>query len=162
MRRDSTYKEIIKSLFIVIFYILYVSYSDIYLFLPPLMGILFLIFHNNWNERNYYKVIAVVICCSFYELDKLLIFGTLPIIFFIIRNFLVIYVEMMLKESLFFILIYIILIYILYIPSIVLYVILFRTQPIYFSKMMIYYPFADYALAILYQYIVYRFYNDKI
>jgi hypothetical protein len=62
-------------------FIIYEALSSIYLFLPPLLGVLFILFSNALKDDDTLSLLAVSVCLIILEADKgYLIFST--IIFF--------------------------------------------------------------------------------
>ncbi len=137
----------------VITYFLYIVMSDIYPLLPPLMGILFLIFHQHYNEEKFYIPIVIIGCLFFYEFDKALLTGIIPCVFFIVQLFIAQQLESILLVNAFFILIYICALYLLYFAGLLLCNILFKTPMLAISSIYIYYLIMDCIFAILYYYI---------
>ena len=86
----------------VVAYVLYVSMSDIYPLLPPLVGVLFLIFHRHYNDKNIYIPILVILCVFYYEFDKSLVVGIMPCVFFIVHLFIASRLESFLTLNIFF------------------------------------------------------------
>ncbi|MDU7693425.1 MAG: hypothetical protein E7K04_04205 [Helicobacter sp.] len=78
-------KSLVAELFKVGLYFLYISLSGIFVFLPPLFGILFNKFSRNLRSSNFYGVIFACIMSLIYELDKSLNLGMLILLFLIIH-----------------------------------------------------------------------------
>ncbi|PAF51666.1 hypothetical protein BKH43_00015 [Helicobacter sp. 13S00401-1] len=129
---------------------IYISASDIYPVLPPLLGVLFMIFHISFKRRGYYKVIAVFLILGFYELDKDLVFGILPLVFFVVRYFIALRLEAMANENLFFVCLYVVGIYVFYIAGMLLSNILFGTPNLGFKPILIYYFIIDLLVTLAY------------
>lgn len=122
-------------------YCLYISMSDIYPILPPFIGTLFVIFNKNYDASDrIFTIICIIFCTSFFELNKLLIFGMLPILFFIVRFFIVRRFEDVLQENILFAPLYVIVIYVFYGFSILTYYIWTKTsQDISYSLIFFYF-----------------------
>lgn len=145
-------KHIFLILFAVISYFIYVMMSDIYPFLPPLIGVLFMIFHRNYNDRFYISAI-IVACLLFFEFDKMLLAGIIPCIFFIVQFFIARQLESVLLANVFFVFIYVCMLYLLYFFFLLLCNMLFKTTMLAMSSIYIYYFFIDCFFTLLYYYI---------
>ncbi len=137
----------------ILFYIFYISASDIYPTLPPLMGILFLMFHKNYDNEMFYVPAIILICLFFYEFDKSLIIGIIPCVFFIVHLFIAQQLESLLLVNVIFILVYVLSLYIFYFAGMLLCNVLFKTQILEFSTLYFYYFAMDSILALIYYYI---------
>lgn len=137
----------------VIVYFLYVMMSDIYPILPPLMGVLFLVFHRNYNEEKFYIPLIIIACLFFFEFDKVLLAGVIPCVFFIVQIFIAQQLESILLVNAIFVLIYVCMLYLLYFAGLLLCNILFKTPMLTASTIYIYYLVVDCLFALLYYYI---------
>ncbi len=70
LRRDSSYKEILKLSALLIIIIIYEALSDIHYYLPPLFGIAFVIFLNLIEKRRFLLTIPIFIFLLFFEASK--------------------------------------------------------------------------------------------
>ncbi|RDU67087.1 hypothetical protein CQA53_02185 [Helicobacter didelphidarum] len=147
---------IVRLLFGVALYIVYVSMSDIYPLLPPLIGILFVIFHKFNNLQQTYIPIFIVFCIFFYELDKSLIIGIIPCVFFIVHIFVAQQLESLLHVNSFFIIVYVVALYLFYLAGMILCNILLNTPVLEFSFIYVYYMIIDSILALVYYFIFIR------
>ncbi|PAF45823.1 hypothetical protein BKH40_02680 [Helicobacter sp. 11S02629-2] len=138
------------ALLLLVLAFIYISASDIYPILPPLLGLLFMIFHQSFKRREFYRVIAVFLILGFFELDKLLVFGILPLVFFVIRYFVTLRLEDIANENLFFVSLYVVGIYLFYIAGMLLSNILFGTLNIDFKPILIYYFIIDLLVTLAY------------
>ncbi|MWV62441.1 hypothetical protein DCO58_04205 [Helicobacter saguini] len=143
-------------IFFAIAYLIYTSLSDIYPLLPPLVGVLFLIFHKHYNDRNHYVSILVLLCVFYYEFDKSLIFGIMPLVFFVTHLLVANSLESAMELNWLFIVIYVALLYLLYVAGMILSNILFKTNVLDFSLIYVYYAVFDCALALLYYFLFMR------
>ena len=137
----------------VVAYVLYVSMSDIYPLLPPLVGVLFLIFHRHYNDKNIYIPILVILCVFYYEFDKSLVVGIMPCVFFIVHLFIASRLESFLTLNIFFLVFYVASCYMLYIAGMLLCNIIFKTPVLDFSSVYMYYAIVDAAFMLLYYFI---------
>jgi hypothetical protein len=83
MQRSITYQEIIKLFFIFFIFIIYESLTSIYFYLPPLFGIVFLLFIELLERDNKLLIIPLVGYLLVYEADKGYLFFS-AILFFIL------------------------------------------------------------------------------
>ncbi len=71
MQRSITHKKSIKKLFLFLFiFIIYQSFSSIYLFLPPLLGILFVFLIKALDSDDVFSVLIIAFCLVIFEADK--------------------------------------------------------------------------------------------
>ena len=70
MQRSITYPFYIKAITLFLLYLLYESLGTIYLFLPPLFGILFFYFIRSLNNQDISLLFAVVAFSLVYEADR--------------------------------------------------------------------------------------------
>ena len=83
MQRNITYQDIVKLLGGLVFFLLYEVLSSIYLFLPPLLGLAFLLFVYAIENGKLHLVLFTAIYLLVFETDKeFLLFSSL--VFFIL------------------------------------------------------------------------------
>lgn len=71
MQRSIPNKKPVKELFLyTLLYIIYESLSTIYLFLPPLFGLLFVLLVNALNKEDTLSVSFIIFCLIVFEADK--------------------------------------------------------------------------------------------
>ncbi len=70
MQRSITYPFFIKAVALFLLYLLYESLSTIYLFLPPLFGLLFFYFIRSLDKQDISLLLLVVAMLLVYETDK--------------------------------------------------------------------------------------------
>jgi hypothetical protein len=86
MQRSLTYQKVLKSLGIVIAFVLYQSLSSIYLLLPPLLGVLFFYFINALKKEDLGELSLIVVLLFVFEAEKdFLLFSTLVYFTFVYR-----------------------------------------------------------------------------
>lgn len=137
----------------IIAYLFYVMMSDIYPILPPLMGMLFLIFHKHYNDEKFYTSTIVLACLFFYEFDKTLLVGVIPCVFFIVRFFVAEQLESIVLINAPFVLVYVCSLYLLYFAGLLLCNVLFKTPMLSFSTIYMYYLIMDCISALIYYYL---------
>ncbi|RAX54672.1 hypothetical protein CCY99_02600 [Helicobacter sp. 16-1353] len=84
MRRNSTYKNYINTSLFLCFLLFYNFLSSMYLFLPPLFGVLFLYFIRLFNDSRYYALFFFALVTFVYEIDKRFYPGILFIIYILV------------------------------------------------------------------------------
>jgi hypothetical protein len=89
MQRNSSYKNFIDSVLWSIAFVLYESLSSIYLILPPLIGILFILFHNSLEKKDSISIFFIVISILVLEAQKGFLVFSLLIFFLILHKFIV-------------------------------------------------------------------------
>lgn len=83
MQRSITNKKSIAPLVYIVLFAIYESLSSIYLFLPPLLGVLFVLFVYALEKEDTISVMAIAFCLVIFEADKgYILFSS--IIYFII------------------------------------------------------------------------------
>jgi len=86
MQRSLTNKKILSSIGIAVAFVLYQSLSSIYLFLPPLLGVLFFYFIHALEKEDVASLALIIILLLVFEAEKdFLLFGTLVYFTFIYR-----------------------------------------------------------------------------
>ena len=71
MQRSITHKNNIRENLIYIFlFIIYQALSSIYLFLPPLFGVLFILLIKALNNKNSLSILFISFCLVVFEADK--------------------------------------------------------------------------------------------
>ena len=69
-RSISNQKSLKEPLIYTLLYVIYESFSSIYLFLPPLFGVLFALLISSLNKENTLYVMFVTFCLVVFEADK--------------------------------------------------------------------------------------------
>lgn len=87
MQRNSTHQKSIAPLPYVAFFLIYESLSSIYLFLPPLFGVLFVLFVYALKKEDTVSILALSLCLVFFEADRGYILFTSIVYFIIIYKF---------------------------------------------------------------------------
>ena len=78
MQRSITNKKPIILFWYIVFFALYESLSSIYLFLPPMLAVLYILFSRALNEENTTYLILVSLSLVIFEAEKgYLIFSTI-------------------------------------------------------------------------------------
>ncbi|WP_345973932.1 hypothetical protein [Sulfurimonas sp. HSL3-7] len=86
MQRSITYPFYIKALSLFTLYLLYESLSTIYLFLPPLFGVLFFYFIRALDKQEISSLLLVASMLLLYEADKgYLLFSSLVYFTFVYK-----------------------------------------------------------------------------
>ena len=70
MQRSITHKNNLDKYLYVLFFVIYQSLSSIYIFLPPLLGVLFYIFAIALKEKNTLNISLIIFCILIFEVDK--------------------------------------------------------------------------------------------
>ena len=70
MQRSITNKKPVEKILYVALYAIYVSLSSIYLFLPPLFGILFVLFAKALKDKDTVSLLFISLCLVLFEADK--------------------------------------------------------------------------------------------
>ena len=70
MQRSITYPFYIKALMLFTIYLIYESLSNIYLFMPPLLGVLFFYYIRSIDDQDISLLLLLVALLLVYEADK--------------------------------------------------------------------------------------------
>jgi hypothetical protein len=70
MQRSITHQNALGSFILFILFLLYESISSIYLFLPPLFTILFLLYANAIKSENLFSLFLILVLILAYEANK--------------------------------------------------------------------------------------------
>lgn len=87
MQRSITNKKSIAPLIYIVLFAIYESLSSIYLFLPPLLGVLFVLFVDALEREDTVSVMVVSFCLVLFEADKGYILFTSIIYFILVYKF---------------------------------------------------------------------------
>jgi len=86
MQRSFTYKKILTGALLVFIFVLYQSFSSIYLLLPPMLGVLFFYFIQALEKEDLPKLLLVILLLLVFEAEKdFLLFSSLVYFTFIYR-----------------------------------------------------------------------------
>ncbi|MEA2100657.1 MAG: hypothetical protein U9P72_11080 [Campylobacterota bacterium] len=87
MQRSITNKKSLESFIYIILFIIYESLSSIYLFLPPLFAVLFVLFARALDRENTVEVFLIAFCLVIFEADKSYLLFSSIIYFLLIYKF---------------------------------------------------------------------------
>lgn len=87
MRRNSSYKNFIDIALFIFFLLVYDALSSMYIFLPPLFGILFLSFVKLYQAKRYYSFFAFILTLCILEATKGLYPGILLVVYSLVYIF---------------------------------------------------------------------------
>lgn len=139
MSRNSSFKNIIVNLIVLVVFICYLSLSSIYVIFPPLLGILFAKYIKDCKEANFFGMFIVLLLCICFELEKSDMIGFLYLLFLFL-SYIVSKIALILQEtSRMFRLIYIFLPYIFYFFILQSLTIIKHQPPIPFSALVLWY-----------------------
>ena len=88
MQRNSTYPFALKGFSLFLLYLLYESLGNIYLFLPPLFGVLFFYFIRALDRQDVSLLLLVMAMLLLYEADKGYLFFSSLVYFAFVYKFL--------------------------------------------------------------------------
>ena len=88
MQRSITNKKSVENILYVTLYAIYVSLSSIYLFLPPLFGVLFVLFAKALKDKDSVSLLFISLCLVLFEADKSYMIFSSIIYFTLIYKFL--------------------------------------------------------------------------
>lgn len=87
MQRSISHNKSLAPYIYVVLFIIYESLSSIYLFLPPLFGVLFVLFVDALEKEDTISILAISFCLVFFEADKGYVLFTSIIYFVIVYKF---------------------------------------------------------------------------
>jgi hypothetical protein len=87
MQRSISHNKSLAPYLYVVLFIIYESLSSIYLFLPPLFGVLFVLFVNALEKEDTVSILAISFCLLFFEADKGYVLFTSILYFVIVYKF---------------------------------------------------------------------------
>ncbi|PAF52196.1 hypothetical protein [Helicobacter sp. 13S00477-4] len=156
VRKKGIFREILKAGLLLICFYFYTCLSDVYLFLPPMIGLLFVFYIQISRDNLWILSFAVFVCLIFFEYDHDQHAGILPLVF-VVTNWLVIKkFRLLFEENVFFVIIYIALIYLVYFFSLYSFGIFNGVFNSDLSLSFVYYIFYESCLAIIYEKIKYQ------
>ncbi|PAF54433.1 hypothetical protein BKH42_00525 [Helicobacter sp. 13S00482-2] len=156
LRRNNLFKEILKAIFLLIAFSFYTSVSNIYLYLPPMIGLLFIFYMQTSSENRWIVSIVIVACLIFFEYDHDEVAGILPLIF-VFTNWLVVKrLRLLFDENILFVFIYVPLIYAVYFFVLYLTGMFGRTFNVTLEPIFISYILYEACLGIVYEKIKYQ------
>ena len=90
MQRSRTYQKSLATPFVyTAVFVFYISLSSIYLFLPPMFGVLFLLFSRAVDEMDSVLISLVVFCLLLFEAEKGYVLFTSIIYFIVLYKFVI-------------------------------------------------------------------------
>ncbi len=66
-KKQDSYKETLKIIFFCVLFFMYAMLGGVFLILPPLIGVLFIIFMDIYEEKKFGEVVGLVLCLIFFE-----------------------------------------------------------------------------------------------
>ena len=87
MQRSIAHKKSLTPFLYVALFVIYESLSSIYLFLPPLLGVLFLLFIRSMDNDDSIAIFLVVFCIMVFESEKGYLLFSIAIYFALVYKF---------------------------------------------------------------------------
>lgn len=153
MRRDSTYQNFVKASLFQIFLLIYNILSSIYLFLPPLFGVLFLYFVLLLRKERYYSLYSFVAVMCIFEISKGFYPGILFVTYSLVYIFLFPNIVKIFDNFNAFDIFYTPIIYILYFILNFFILLFYNYNVDIWSPMIIYYIFVESIIALVVRWI---------
>ncbi len=101
MQRSLTYKSALKYALWSLAYVVYISIGSIYLFLPPLLGVLFFLFRKALRRGNSVMLLFIVFDILVLEAQKGFLAFTLLIYFLLLERFILPKIQQSINSKLF-------------------------------------------------------------
>jgi len=89
MQRSITNQKSLAPLIYTALFVVYISLSSIYLFLPPMLGVLFVLFSKSLKDENSLSIFLILFCLLIFESEKGYILFTSIIYFIILYKFII-------------------------------------------------------------------------
>ena len=89
MQRSITNKKPVENILYVLLYAIYLSLSSIYIFLPPLLGLLFILFTKALKDDDTISLLFISFCLVLFEADKGYMLFSSVIYFTLLYKFLI-------------------------------------------------------------------------
>ena len=89
MQRSIPYQKPLTPYIYIVLFIIYESLSSIYLFLPPLLAVLFVLFANAFKREDTVAIILISFCLVVFESEKGYILFSSIIYFLLIYKFVI-------------------------------------------------------------------------
>lgn len=86
LKNSDTHRDIIKAFIFCMLFLAWTILNRVFLFLPPMLGMLFIIFMNVYQQKNSTFIFAIVICLVIFESENQLPLGILSIIFLVLNH----------------------------------------------------------------------------
>jgi hypothetical protein len=87
MQRSIAYKKPLVLFLSIVLFVIYESLSSIYLLLPPLLAVLFVLLGRALDKKDIFGILIVSFCLLIFEADKGFILFTSIIYFLIVQKF---------------------------------------------------------------------------
>lgn len=87
MQRSLTHQNSLTPFLYVALFVIYESLSSIYLFLPPMLAVLFLLFINALDNDDSVSIFLVVFCIMIFESEKGYLLFSVSIYFLLVYKF---------------------------------------------------------------------------
>lgn len=155
-KKQSTVRKTSRAFLLVIWFFFYTSLSDIFLTIPPMIGLLFIFYLKTSKQDEWIVTFGIVVCLIFFEINHSEYVGVLPIIFVIIDWLVIKKFRLLFEENLLFIFIYIFLIYITYYFVLYVFGTLKIGSTLDFMSEFTSYIFYESCLGIIYEKIKYK------
>ena len=97
MQRSFSYQNALSQLLLVGAFVVYTSLSTLYLFLPPLLALLFLAFYKALNRHDLFGLLIVIAMMLIFEAEKGFWFGSTILFFTFLSRFLIPKIEQMVR-----------------------------------------------------------------
>jgi len=93
MQRSFSYKNALSQLLLVGVFLIYTSLSTLYLFLPPLLAVLFVAYYKALNRHDLFGLLIVITMMLIFEAEKGFWFGSTVLFFTLVSRLLIPKVE---------------------------------------------------------------------
>lgn len=156
LREINSFREWVKAILLLVGFCFYTSVSDIYLYFPPMLGLLFVFYMQTSKENRWVVSIAIVACLVFFEYDHDEKAGVLPLIFVFMNWLVVKRLRLFFGENIFFIFLYVSLVYVVYFFILYLLGMFGGTFSASLEPIFLSYIFYESCLGIVYEKIKYQ------
>lgn len=153
---DKSLKKIAIATLACILFFVWTLLGSIFLFLPPMLGVLFVLFMDSYAKKNTTAIVTIVLCLIIYESEKQLPLGTLPIVFLVVNYLISERFNIIFGHNSFFVFWYIIVVYAVYFLA--LYIIKMFGAGVNFSlnAIFIYYFIIESSFSLIYEHLKWK------
>lgn len=97
MQRSFSYQNALSQLLLVGVFVIYTSLSTLYLFLPPLLAVLFVAFYKALNRYDLFGLLIVIAMMLVFEAEKGFWFGSTVLFFTLVSQMIIPKLEQMVQ-----------------------------------------------------------------
>lgn len=153
---NKNFKKIALATLACVLFFLWSLLGSMFLFIPPMIGVLFVLFMKSYAQKNTIVTVTIVLCLIIYEGENQLPLGALPLVFLVVNYVISERFNVLFGHNVFFVFWYVIAVYGVYFLT--LYIIKMFGSGASFSlnAIFIYYFIIESSIALAYEQIKWR------